>query len=138
MKLKWIGSIAAFVCIAAVPSFIAAVALAYAITKAPDDPVVIATGKAFTKPMAFPHSKHTEYKCTECHHDYKNGMNVWHEGQEVKLCNDCHKEIKEKINVKCLEEAYHGKCEYCHKKMKKQNKKTGPTRCRHCHEGAAD
>ncbi len=91
-------------------AIIAAVTLAYAATQAPQQPVVIATGKAFTKPMSFSHPKHQEYQCTECHHDFHNGRNVWQEGQEVKLCNDCHKQEK-RGDIKDLETAYHNKCQ---------------------------
>ena len=117
-------------------SLIAAITLAYAATRAPEQAVVIASEKAFTKPMTFSHSKHKEYACTECHHDYKEGKNVWREGQEVKLCNVCHKETRSEIIN--LEKAYHDKCVTCHKKLKKEKKKTGPTSCSKCHLGAAD
>ncbi len=118
-------------------AFIAAATLAYAAVWAPEQEVVIATGKAFTKPMSFSHSKHKEYKCTDCHHDYKNGQNMWREGQQVKLCNDCHLEEKKPLQMD-LETAYHNKCVGCHRKIKKQGKKTGPTACSKCHLGAGD
>jgi len=116
---------------------VAVVTLTYAAIRAPEQDVVIATGKAFTKPMSFSHTKHKEYACTECHHDYKHGKNVWQEGQEVKLCNDCHLQER-RPEIRDLEMAYHNKCMDCHRKMKKATKKTGPTSCSKCHLGAAD
>ncbi len=118
-------------------AFITAITLADAATRAPDQAVVIASERVFTKPMAFPHSNHKEYKCTECHHDYKGGKNVWREGQEVALCNACHP-LETKVEIMSLEKAYHDKCQGCHKKLKKEKKKTGPTSCSKCHQGAVD
>ncbi len=118
-------------------AFIAAITLAHAATRVPDQDVVISSDRVFTKPMSFPHNKHKEYKCTDCHHDYKNGQNVWREGQEVALCNACHPPEK-RVEIMSLETAYHDKCQGCHKKLKKEKKKTGPTTCSRCHLGAAD
>jgi hypothetical protein len=118
-------------------AFITAITLDDAATRAPDQAVVIASERVFTKPMAFPHSNHKEYKCTECHHDYMDAKNVWQEGQEVKLCNVCHK-LQTVGKIMNLEKAYHDKCQGCHKKLKKEKKKTGPTSCSKCHLGAAD
>jgi hypothetical protein len=117
-------------------AFMTAITLAYAGARFPEGDVVIATTRAFTKPMTFSHSKHKEYRCDECHHDYDKGKNVWREGQEVKLCNACHP-LNATSDIMCLEKAYHDKCVTCHKKLKKEDKKTGPTSCSKCHMGAA-
>ena len=107
--------------------------------------------KAFKKykkgPVKLDHKKHsTEYKvaCTECHHVYKDGKNVWKEGDKVQKCMECHNEPtikgekklskdKQKLNLKL---AFHNNCQGCHKKLKKKDKaKYGkiPTTCIKCH-----
>jgi hypothetical protein len=112
--------------------------LAYAATKAPDKDVSIHSSDVFTAPkkgpVAFSHEKHKEAKCVDCHHDFKDGKNVWQEGQEVKKCSACHK-LQAQDKVVKLELAYHDKCAGCHKKMKEENKKTGPQKaqCNKCH-----
>ena len=113
----------------------AAFTLAYAATKMPEKDLVIKSDvfKKYKKsPVVFPHVKHKELKCTVCHHEYKDGKNVWKEGQEVKKCGACHK-LKKKGKVVKLEKAFHNKCIKCHKKFKKEKKKTGPTSCTKCH-----
>ena len=93
------------------------------------------------------HKKHaTEYggKCDECHHVYKDGKNVWKEGDHVQKCMECHNEPtikgekklskdKQKLNLKL---AYHNNCQGCHKKLKKKDKEKYakiPTTCIKCH-----
>lgn len=114
---------------------LAAFTLAYAASKMPDKEITI-DSKVIEKkkktPVVFSHPKHKELKCTQCHHEYKDGQNVWKEGQEVKKCGTCHKEKAEGKIVK-LESAFHNQCVKCHKDMKKDKKKTGPTACTKCH-----
>lgn len=115
---------------------LAAFTLAYAATKAPDKDISIHTADVFKEfkqgPVAFSHVKHKDAKCTDCHHEYKDGKNVWQEGQEVKKCGACHK-LEEEGKVAKLEKAYHDQCQGCHKKLKKEQKQTGPTVCAKCH-----
>lgn len=115
---------------------VAGVTLGYAATKMPEKDLVLHSKdvfKTFKKgPVTFSHPKHKELKCTDCHHEYKDGKNVWKEGQEVKRCSACHKLESEGKQVK-LELAYHKTCQECHKKLKKEKKKTGPTACNKCH-----
>lgn len=95
--------------------------------------------------VTFSHQKHsTDYKvaCTECHHKYENGTNVWKEGDPVKKCDECHTEptIKrekklpedqKKLNLKL---AFHNNCVGCHKAYKKEHKGSKPpTSCSKCH-----
>jgi hypothetical protein len=114
----------------------AAVTLVYAATKMPDKDVVIESKEVFKTPkkapVTFSHTKHKEFKCTQCHHEYKEGKNVWQEGQEVKKCEACHK-IEDQDKIVKLEKAFHNQCQNCHKEMKKEKKKTGPTACSKCH-----
>ncbi|RLA93484.1 MAG: hypothetical protein DRG83_20930 [Deltaproteobacteria bacterium] len=95
--------------------------------------------------VMFFHEKHAkEYKvsCTECHHVYKDGKNVWKEGMEVKKCEACHneptvkgeKKLSPELQKKNLKLAFHNNCIGCHKKLKKENPKTkAPTTCSKCH-----
>jgi len=86
----------------------------------------------------FTHNKHaTDYKiaCTECHHVFKDGKNVFKEGDPVQKCSACHDPVKSEGKVKKLMLAYHKNCQGCHKELDKAGKPTGPTRkCNDCHE----
>ncbi|MBN1848120.1 MAG: cytochrome c3 family protein [Deltaproteobacteria bacterium] len=83
------------------------------------------------------HKKHsTEYNvaCTDCHHEYKDGKNIWKEGDPVKKCVDCHNPEKSEGNIKKLQLAFHSNCKDCHKEPNKAGKKNGPTtKCNDCH-----
>ena len=92
--------------------------------------------KAFKKykkgPVKLDHKKHsTEYKvaCTECHHVYKDGKNVWKEGDEVQKCSACHDVKKKKDGAMKLKNAFHKNCKTCHKKLGKGPEK----KCADCH-----
>lgn len=115
----------------------AAFSLAYAATKAPEGDLLIHSKDVFKEfkqgPVKFPHVKHKAIKCEDCHHDFKDGKNVWKEGQEVKKCAACHK-LEAEGKVAKLEKAYHDNCVNCHKKAKADNKPTGPIACTKCHE----
>jgi len=98
--------------------------------------------------VTFTHKKHNvDYKipCTDCHHVYKDGKNVFKEGDAVQRCDACHSEAKaptgadapklskaEKIK-KYYYSAIHRNCAGCHKALKKEAKPTGPTTCKECH-----
>jgi hypothetical protein len=122
---------------------VAAFTFAFAANKAPEQPIVIDSKDVFTAkkqgPVTFNHAAHKESKCTQCHHEFQDGKNVWQEGQDVKKCGACHKLAEEGKMLK-LEKAAHNQCLECHKKLKAENKKTGPVVCAKCHakkEGAA-
>ena len=89
-------------------------------------------------PVKLNHKKHSaDYKiaCTECHHRYEGGKNIFKEGDPVQKCSGCHDAKKSEGNVKKLMLAYHNNCQGCHKDMKKEGKNTGPTnKCAECHE----
>jgi len=84
------------------------------------------------------HKKHNaDYKiaCKDCHHVYKEGKNVYKEGDPVQKCSECHDAVKSEGKVKKLMLAYHRNCQGCHKGLEKAGKKTGPTKkCNDCHE----
>ncbi len=109
---------------------------------------------ALKKPggVKFPHQKHAvEYKvaCTECHHNYVKGKNVWKEGDPVKKCSACHKvaaaekdaltyckKTYPKGKAPGLKCAFHMNCTGCHKDLKKKDKVKYakiPTACTKCH-----
>ena len=81
------------------------------------------------------HKKHaTDYKvaCTECHHDFKDGKNIWKEGNPVKKCSECHNPEKKEGKVMKLQNAYHKNCKDCHKAL--EGKKAPFKKCNDCHE----
>ncbi len=89
-------------------------------------------------PVILSHKKHSaEYKvaCTECHHVYKDGKNVWKEGDPVKKCSECHNPKKKQGKILKLQNAYHKNCKSCHKKIIKAGKGKPPfKKCTQCHQ----
>jgi hypothetical protein len=95
--------------------------------------------------VAFTHENHEKkYKisCNECHHIYENGKNVWKKGMPVSRCEVCHNEETVKGETKLspdakkknLKLAFHGNCQGCHRKLKKENSESkAPTICGKCH-----
>ncbi|MDY6837341.1 MAG: cytochrome c3 family protein [Thermodesulfobacteriota bacterium] len=125
----------------------------YATQQAPDN--IVLESKVFTKHkkalVTLSHKKHNvDYKapCADCHHVYKEGKNVWKEGDEVKKCSaaGCHDKAKapkakegekkltrpEKAAQGYYYSAIHENCVGCHKDAKKAGK-TPPTACKDCH-----
>lgn len=101
-------------------------------------------------PVEFSHKKHNvDYKlaCTECHHKYENGTNVWKQGDPVDKCEKCHTEPtitgekkltadQQKLNLKL---AFHNNCIECHKTYKKDHPDTtAPVVCAKCHPKGND
>lgn len=99
-------------------------------------------------PVKLTHKKHAEdhkVACTECHHIYKDGKNVWKDGDSVEKCDKCHNEPtiqgekklspeQQKLNLKL---AFHNNCWPCHRKFKKDNPETkAPVTCAQCHPGS--
>ena len=88
-------------------------------------------------PVEFTHKKHVyQYRlfCWDCHHDYKDGQNVWVPWGETKRCDQCHDPRKKEPNKIMLQKAFHYQCKGCHKKLAKEKKKTGAYRkCGGCH-----
>jgi len=70
--------------------------------------------------VTFTHMKHTEdygFDCDACHHlEMEGGFN---------RCSSCHDDLKGTFHKNC----YKG----CHRKLKAEEKKTGPTTCKACH-----
>lgn len=99
-------------------------------------------------PVVFAHKKHNvDYKlaCTECHHKFEGGKNVWKQGDPVQKCEACHTEPtiqgeaklppdQKKLNLKY---AFHTNCIGCHQKLKKEKPDTkAPITCTGCHPAA--
>lgn len=95
--------------------------------------------------VPFTHKKHAEdYKiaCADCHHVFKDGKNVWKEGDPVQKCEECHTNAEiqgeaklppeeKKLNLKL---AFHNNCQGCHKQLKKDKPDTtAPITCTGCH-----
>ena len=86
------------------------------------------------------HKKHAEeYKiqCDQCHHIYKEGKNIWKQGDKVDKCQSCHnvaktgkalREASPEEKKLSLYKAFHDNCKGCHKDQQK-----GPTKCVECH-----
>lgn len=86
-------------------------------------------------PVILQHEEHeAKYKiaCTECHHTYKDGKNVWKEGDPVQKCDACHDPEEKKGNAPKLQLAFHNDCQGCHKELK--DKKAPYRKCNDCHE----
>lgn len=92
--------------------------------------------KLFKKPkksaVEFTHKKHSvdhKLACTECHHVYKDGKNVFKDGDKVQECSACHTSPKKNQGkMLSLYNAFHDNCKTCHKAAKK-----GPRKCNECH-----
>jgi len=106
---------------------------------APDEVMLDNKGyKADKKgPVKFTHKKHsTDYKvaCADCHHVYKDGKNVWKDGDAVQKCSACHEAEGKEGGAMKLQNAYHKNCKDCHKALLEEGKPTGPfKKCNDCH-----
>ncbi|MFH0810505.1 MAG: cytochrome c3 family protein [Pseudomonadota bacterium] len=113
-----------------VAAFVCAMGVASAAQKAPD---TISLKGATKGAVEFTHKKHVDLKtaCADCHHVYKDGKNVWKQGDPVQKCDACHKTGPKPI---ALKDAFHNNCwKGCHVKEKKAGK-PAPTTCTECHK----
>lgn len=90
-------------------------------------------------PVKLTHTAHVKdhgAKCTDCHHEFENGKNVWTEDKPVKKCSECHDPVEKKGNVDKLQNAYHNNCKDCHKAYLKDHpdSKAPFKKCNDCHE----
>ncbi len=98
-------------------------------------------------PATLSHKKHNEeygISCGDCHHD-KDGKPLadLKMGDNVQRCVECHtklkKDKKNKKDIMVLENAMHGNCIDCHKKINikagdpKGRKGPAPVSCTKCH-----
>lgn len=87
-------------------------------------------------PVIFSHLKHNmEYgiSCTQCHHVYKEGENLWKEGHKVDKCVVCHDPVEKKDKAAKLQTAFHKNCKDCHADVNKEGKEAPSTKCSGCH-----
>ena len=108
---------------------------------APDDMTIDNQGYKRDRkpPVEFTHLNHAEdyeIACTECHHEYEEGKNVWEEGNEVKKCVSCHNLSKSEGNIKKASIAFHRNCKGCHRELAKTGvSEDAPYKqCTSCHE----
>lgn len=90
-------------------------------------------------PVPFEHEMHLadyEIACSKCHHVYKDGKNIWEEGDPVQKCASCHDPSKSEGNVKNLRLAFHKNCKGCHRELNKEGQSDAAPfrRCSGCHE----
>lgn len=139
MKTRW----TTFLALVTLSAFFAAAGILAAADKQEVPDEVKIENKGYKKdkkgPVILDHKKHhEEYKvaCTECHHEYKDGKNVWKEGDLVKKCVECHDPVKTEGKVKKLQLAMHAKCKTCHKTLVKEgkSKKAPYKKCKKCHQ----
>jgi hypothetical protein len=100
---------------------------------APDEILIASKGykRKVYDPVKFPHLVHVEdygIECTECHHNYKDGENIWEEGDPVKKCDACHNPNRKQGKVPRLVFAFHFNCKKCH-----TENESGPRECQACH-----
>jgi len=111
------------------------------VTPPPDEVLIQNLGYKKDKkgPVLLTHKRHVDtynVTCTDCHHDYKDGKNMWNEGMPVKKCSACHDPLKKQGKVMKLNSSYHRNCKSCHKEICKTDKsKHAPyKKCTKCHQ----
>jgi hypothetical protein len=120
--------------------FTGLVFLAFGVLTAADVPnEIVIENEGYKRDMKGPvklsHKKHsTDYgaTCTDCHHVYKDGKNVWKEGDPVQKCSSCHDPQKAEGNAPKLMTAYHNNCKDCHKQHPDTN--APYKKCTDCHQ----
>ncbi len=89
-------------------------------------------------PVQFTHRKHAgEYKifCWECHHDYKDGKNIYSAWGTTQKCNDCHDPLEKQKKAMKLQTSFHLSCKSCHEERAIYDKEPRAYRkCVKCHE----
>lgn len=107
----------------------------------PDEIVIENEGYKSDKkgPVTLSHQDHIDnydVACTECHHEYQDGNNIWKEGEPVKKCVECHSPLKSEDKVKKLQLAFHKNCKNCHKKLAKEGiaEEAPYKKCNDCHQ----
>jgi hypothetical protein len=136
----YVGILASFFAIALCLSSVPVASLKAAETQEVPDEIFIENNvyrpdrKGFVQ---FSHLEHAEgyvESCEACHHEYKDGQNIWHEGQPVKKCVTCHDPSKRQGNARKLNIAFHKNCKGCHRKLAREGGTEAPYRqCTDCH-----
>jgi len=88
----------------------------------------------FDKSLHFRHSMTQDNKCEKCHHDYnKITKKLFYEKGNESSCRYCHLR-QTHANREAMSRVSHLSCIYCHKKTTERDKKSGPVKCRGCHD----
>jgi c(7)-type cytochrome triheme protein len=108
------------------------------VSLAQDEEILLNTGEdipAQRTAVAFSHDLHMGlYECLDCHHDYKDSINVLdednlEEGNPDIRCSACHNAQTDLGRQK----AYHRQCIGCHIDTRKAGNASGPEMCGACH-----
>jgi len=122
LKRLWPGIVYALFLIALVTPGVSA-------ENKPPDTLVLKVEGAKLPPVRFSHTTHTRdagRDCVVCHHKDKDP-------KDPGKCETCHmlKEVKE--GAPPLRDAFHGKCQACHKEVSAKGI-SAPTKCNDCHK----
>ncbi|MGD8523040.1 MAG: cytochrome c3 family protein [Desulfobacterales bacterium] len=140
-KYSFVGVWVAYFCVVA--SFLFMTTLSLNADEAQEMPEEIVINNEVYKtdrkgPVRFSHSEHAEgyvESCDGCHHEYKDGKNIWEEGQPVKKCFTCHDPSESEGRIKKLNIAFHKNCKGCHRELAREGPTQAPYRqCTDCHE----
>ena len=105
---------------------------------AQEEEIVLNTGEDLETQrtaVAFSHDLHMGiYDCLDCHHDFKDGVNVLdedtlEEGNPDIRCSACHNDQADLDRQK----AFHRQCMGCHIDTRKAGEASGPEMCGACH-----
>lgn len=108
------------------------------VSLAQDEEILLNTGEdipAQRTAVTFSHDLHMGlYECLDCHHDYKDSINVLdednlEEGNPDIRCSACHNPQTDLGRQK----AYHRQCIGCHIDTRKAGNASGPEMCGACH-----
>jgi len=108
------------------------------VSLAQDEEILLNTGediKVQRTAVAFSHDLHMGlYECLDCHHDFKDNVNVLNEdnleeGNPDIRCSACHNDQADLGRQK----AYHRQCMGCHIDTRKAGEASGPEMCGACH-----
>jgi hypothetical protein len=112
-----------FVC-----AFMFAAGIASAQKKMPDTVTLKLEGGAMA-PVTFSHTTHTQkakISCVVCHHKDNDP-------KEAQACGMCHQATGAKDSVPSAKDAFHKKCQTCHKESAAKGVKA-PLQCTECHK----
>lgn len=139
-NVLWVGILASALFIALGLSFVQSTSLKAAETQEVPDEILIENKIYRTDRKGFVRFSHLEHAegyveaCEDCHHEYKDGQNVWQEGQPVKKCSSCHDPSKRQGNARKLNMAFHKNCKGCHQKLAREGGTRAPYKqCTDCH-----
>ncbi len=108
--------------------FVFSGSIAFAQKKAAE-PIMLKLEGAKLAPVPFSHATHADkakVDCAVCHHKDKDP-------KEPEACVKCHGVKEAKDNAPLAKDAFHKKCQTCHKDAASKGK-AAPTKCAECHK----